>query len=340
MTQVRSLIVGADEADLRLDRWFKRHFPTVGHAHLSRLLRTGQIRVDGGRAKASLRLAAGSAIRVPPLGDGPAPTTEAPPPKKKTPEASPEALDEARGWVIHRDASIIVINKPPGLAVQGGSDVTHHLDALLDGLRFGATERPRLVHRLDRDTSGVMVLARSAAAARRLAEAFREREPRKVYFALVVGVPQPYSGKIDAPMAKRAGGAGEKMALVATAAGGQRAVTYYRLIESAGRRVAWLALYPKTGRTHQLRVHCAEALGTPILGDGKYGGAAAHLPLEGIERRVHLHAAAIEIPDPADASGRRVLRFTAPPPPHMKSAFKLLGFDLSQLPDPFAEAPS
>ena len=339
MTAVRAMIVGADEADLRLDRWFKRHFPTLGHAHLSRLLRTGQIRVDGGRVKASHRLSVGSAIRVPPLGE-PANGPEVAAVKKAPPTPPDAAFDEARSWVIHRDDSIIVINKPAGLAVQGGSEVTHHLDALLDGLRFGAAERPKLVHRLDRDTSGVMVLARSAAVARRLTEAFREREPRKVYWALVVGVPQPYSGKIDAPIAKRPGGGGEKMALVELSEGGQRATTYYRMIDSAGKRVAWLALYPKTGRTHQLRVHCAEVLQTPILGDGKYGGAAAYLPLEGIARRVHLHSAAIELPDPADKTGRRVLRFTAPLPEHMASTFKLLGFDLRIERDPFAEAPS
>jgi len=337
VTGVRAMIVEADEADLRLDRWFKRHFPALGHAHLSRLLRTGQIRVDGGRVKASHRLSVGSAVRVPPLGE-PAAVPETPASRKAPPPAA-TALDEARSWVIHRDDSIIVINKPAGLAAQGGSEVTHHLDALLDGLRFGAPERPKLVHRLDRDTSGVMVLARSAAVARRLAEAFKEREPRKVYWALVAGVPQPYSGKIDAAIAKRPGGGGEKMALVEPGEGGQRATTYYRLIDSAGKRVAWLALYPKTGRTHQLRVHCAEVLHTPIVGDGKYGGAAAYLPLEGIARRVHLHAAAIELPDPADKTGRRVLRFTAPPPEHMVTSFKLLGFDLRLERDPFAEAP-
>lgn len=334
MSAVLTLEVNADEAGLRLDRWFKRRYPALSHARLSKLLRTGQIRVDGGRAKASLRLNSGSTVRVPPLGDAPAAASVT---QTRAVEApSEQQLEAARRWVIHRDEAIIALNKPPGLAVQGGSEIEEHLDALLDGLRFGAPERPRLVHRLDRDTSGVIVLARSAAVARRLTEAFRLRAPRKVYWALVIGVPHPLSGRIDAAITKRPGAGGEKMRIAAKGDDGQGATTFYRVIDSAPPRVAWLALMPKTGRTHQLRVHCAEVLGTPIVGDGKYGGAAAFLPLEGVEKRLHLHARALEIPDPMDASGRRVLRLVAELPPHMSKSFKLLGLDFSLARDPFA----
>ncbi|MSO68968.1 MAG: RluA family pseudouridine synthase [Alphaproteobacteria bacterium] len=333
MSGVSSIEVKADEADLRLDRWFKQHYPGLTHARLSKLLRTGQIRVDGGRAKASLKLNAGSTVRVPPLDDekiAPTPT------KLAAYMPSEQEYEAARRWVIHRDDSIIVLNKPAGLAVQGGSEIEQHLDALLDGLRFGGPERPRLVHRLDRDTSGVIVLARSAEAARRLTEAFRERSPRKVYWALVIGVPHPLSGRIDAPLAKRPGAGGEKMKVSEKGNDGQSATTFYRVIDVAAPRAAWLALMPKTGRTHQLRVHCAEILGTPIAGDGKYGGAAAFLPFEGIEKRLHLHARALEVPDPADPTGRQSLRFVAEMPPHLAKAFKLLGFDLHLARDPFA----
>ncbi len=332
MSGVSSIEVKSEDADLRLDRWFKRHYPGLTHARLSKLLRTGQIRVDGGRAKASLRLASGSTVRVPPLGD-----EQAAPAVRKSPTyvASEQALEAARRWIIYRDDSIIVLNKPAGLPVQGGSEVEEHLDALLDGLRFGAPERPRLVHRLDRDTSGVIVLARSSAAARKLTEAFRQRAPRKVYWALVVGVPHPLSGRIDAKLAKRPSSAVEKMRVATKGDDGQGATTFYRVIDSAPPRAAWLALMPKTGRTHQLRVHCAEVLGTPIAGDGKYGGATAFLPLDGMEKRLHLHARALEIPDPSDSSARRDLRFVADLPPHLSKAFKLLGLDLNLARDPF-----
>lgn len=334
MSAVQTVEVMPDEADLRLDRWFKRRFPGLSHARLSKLLRTGQIRVDGGRAKASLRLAAGNTVRVPPLGDEPA--ARSAPQKRPAYTPSEQQFETARRWVIHRDDAIIALNKPPGLAVQGGSEVEEHLDALLDGLRFGAPERPRLVHRLDRDTSGVIVLARSAEAARRLTEAFRQRAPRKVYWALVIGVPHPLSGRIDAALAKRPGAGGEKMRVAGKGDDGQGATTFYRVIDSAPPRAAWLALMPKTGRTHQLRVHCAEVLGTPIAGDGKYGGVAAFLPLEGVEKRLHLHARALELPDLKDPSGRRVLRLVAELQPHMTKSFKLLGFDLNLARDPFA----
>ena len=311
---VRTHEVAGDETGLRLDRWFKRHFPDVPHGRLEKLLRKGQVRVDGARAKANLRLAAGQTIRVPPLGERAAPA------RKARPQA-PAAADvrALQAAVLHRDDALIVLNKPPGLAVQGGSKTHRHIDAMLDALRFGAAERPRLVHRLDKDTSGVLVLARTGAAARALTAAFRRKDVKKLYWALVVGAPRPAAGRIELALAKRGGAGGEK---VVAAEGGKRAVTLYRTVETLGGRLSWLALSPLTGRTHQLRAHCA-SFGVPILGDGKYGGKAAFPEGPGIGRGLHLHARAIAVPHPAGGT----LRIEAPPPAHIVETFAFLGFD-------------
>ncbi len=331
---VRTLEVSPEDAGSRLDRWFKRHFPEVPHGRLEKLLRTGQVRVDGARVKANLRLEAGQSVRVPPLGErARAPESRPVPPQN---EADVAAL---RDSILHKDDSVIVVNKPPGLAVQGGSKTSRHIDGMLDGLRFGAPERPRLVHRLDKDTSGVLVLARSAVAARALAAAFKHKDAKKLYWALVAGRPEPPSGRIDQALAKRGGAGGEK---VVGADEGKPAVTLYRTIESAGgestggesagrahaegesvgRHLSWLALTPLSGRTHQLRAHCA-LHGVPVLGDGKYGGKQAFPGGAGIAKGLHLHARAIELPHPDGG----VLRAQAPLPPHMAEAFAALGFD-------------
>ncbi len=323
MTGVRTLTVAAEEADLRLDRWFKRHFPALGHGRLEKLLRTGQVRVDGARAKASDRLGAGQNVRVPPLPE--AEPAGHPPRRAGVPE---EALTALRKSVLYRDDDMLVIDKPPGLATQGGSGVDLHLDMMLDALRFEAKERPRLVHRLDKDTSGVLVLARSAKAAADLAEAFRKRTTLKVYWALTVKVPSPRDGRIDLALSKEGPAGGEKMRPDAEA--GLRAVTDYMVVETAGKRAAWLALRPVTGRTHQLRAHCA-AIGTPIVGDGKYGGADAFLT-GSISRKLHLHARGIAMP-----KGRgRTVKVLAPLPRHMAQSFDLLGFDPERVGDCFA----
>ncbi len=324
--RVQTLTVAEDEADIRLDRWFRRRFPELTHGRLEKLLRTGQVRVDGARAKSSARLAAGQAIRVPPLGEAPRPAAPAPRP--------PSAEDAAwvQGLVLHRDDHVIAIDKPAGLATQGGTGTTRHLDALLDALRFGAAERPRLVHRLDRDTSGVLLLARSARAAAFLARAFQARETQKTYWAIVVGVPRPERGRIDLALAKHGGPKGERVE--PDAEEGRRAVTDYAVVERAGNRAAWLALRPHTGRTHQLRVHCA-ALGTPVLGDGKYGGKDAEIPGVVAARRLHLHAREIVIAHPA--GGR--LAVAAPLPDFMRETWRFLGFETSLRADPFADAP-
>src|SRR5580704_9616153 len=315
--------VGEADGTLRLDRWFRRHYPDLAHGRLEKLLRTGQVRVDGKKAKSGDRVSPGMAIRVPPLSE-PAQFPEGP--------ARVRPPDEAllRSLVIHRDELAIVLNKPPGLAVQGGSGTTRHVDGLLDALRFGHAERPRLVHRLDKDTSGVLLIARTAAAAAFFTRAFRDKTIRKTYWAVVAGLPDLRQGRIDLSLTKGVLHGAKGRERVHADDDGKDAVTYYTVVDSAGDRASWLALLPLTGRTHQLRAHCA-AIGTPILGDGKYGGAAAHLPGSAAARRLHLHARALEIPHPAGFT----LMVSAPLPPHMQSMWEFFGFD-ADIPDPFA----
>ncbi len=321
MTGVDVVTVRPEDGAGRLDRWFKRHYPAINHGHLEKLLRTGQIRVDGKRARAGDSVAPGQAIRVPPLAE---PST--PPPARRV---RPEDEGLLRQLVLYRDASAIVLNKPAGLAVQGGTKTGRHVDGLLDTLRFDMDERPRLVHRLDKDTSGVLLIARTAAAAAFFTRAFREKTTRKIYWAAVIGLPQLPQGRIDLALAKRAGPGGERMH--ADDEDGKSAVTYYRVMDHAGDRASWLALLPITGRTHQLRAHCA-ALGTPIIGDGKYGGSAAHLAGVVAAGGLHLHARSLAIPRPEGG----ILQVTAPLPPHMRETWNLLGF-ASDSADPFAE---
>jgi 23S rRNA pseudouridine955/2504/2580 synthase len=326
---VQQFEIGPEESEQRLDRWFKRHFPGLTHIRLEKLLRTGQIRVGGGRVKAAHRLSVGDIVRVPPLqaeAEGITTTRPKPVPKPLT----PHQVAELQALVIHRDAEVMAINKPHGLAVQGGTNTVQHLDGMLDALRFDGVERPRLVHRLDKDTSGVLLLARTAKAAQWLTRAFREKTAHKIYWALVAGVPRPHKGRIDLAIAKGQAGAREKV--VPDEEDGRSAVTYYSVIEQAAQKAAWLALLPLTGRTHQLRVHCAE-IGTPIVGDGKYGGEAALLPaLEG-NRKLHLHARSLTLSRP---DGKR-LTVTAPLPPHMQASWDFFEFASDTAGDPFAE---
>lgn len=331
-SDVATVHVADDDDGIRLDRWFKRHYPQIGHGRVEKLARTGQIRVDGGRVKASTRLEAGQTVRVPPLT--PQEPREPHGPQKLARErARADRQDEewVQSLVIHRDEHVIALNKPPGLAVQGGSKVSRHLDEMLDGLRFGAEERPRLVHRLDKDTSGILLLGRGAASAAKLADAFRSKQAKKTYWALTAGVPELERGRIDMPLAKGGAAGGERMG--PDAERGLTAITYYAVMENAGKRVAWLALRPITGRTHQLRVHCATALKTPVLGDGKYGGKNAFLPgVPGLSR-LQLHARAIELPHPAGGT----LRLTADLPESMAAIWRFFEFNPADASDPFAE---
>jgi len=314
MSHVQTLEVSGDEAGMRLDKWFKLRFPQLGHGRLQKLLRTGQVRVEGKRVKSGARLDPGQKIRVPPMDTAPANT------EKPKPVISKADAKDLKGRVLHRDDDVIVINKPSGLAVQGGSGLSRHLDAMLDALRFDAEGRPRLVHRLDKDTSGVLLLARNAAVAKTLTNAFRTKKIRKLYWAVVVGVPYPSDGTIDLALAKLPGRNGERV--VPNIPEGKPAQTDYRLVDHAGSKASWMAFEPLTGRTHQLRVH-ALSLGIPILGDGKYGGREAFLDSGGIAPRLHLHARALRFPHPAGG----VLEIVAPLPDHMVSTFKKLGFD-------------
>lgn len=307
---VETLTVADDEAPIRLDRFVRRKRPGLPQVAIQRLCRTGQIRVDGRRAEASDRLAAGQSVRLPP-------TALAPEPARPAPDAG--LVAELQRLILHRDEHVIVLDKPPGLPTQGGPGITRHLDGQLDALRFGHEERPRLVHRLDRDTSGVLVLARGASVAARLAASFRSRDVEKTYWAVVAGRPVPVEGRIDQALVRREGARADRVALAEPGdREAARAITDYRTLDHAGRKLAWLELRPLTGRTHQLRVHCA-ALGAPILGDAAYGAPA----LDGFAPGLHLLARRLVMPHPAGG----FLTVEAPLPAHMAATFKTLGFD-------------
>ena len=329
---VENRTVAGDDGELRLDRWFRRHYPDLTHGRLEKLLRTGQVRVDGKRAKAGQRVAPGQSIRIPPtaLDTGARSSKAKGGHRKYAPGRRAEDAESIRGWILHEDDQLIVLNKPAGLAVQGGTGNARNLDAMLDGLLSRKAEKPRLVHRLDKDTSGVLVLARSARVAAELGQVFRSHAAQKLYWALVVGLPHPRRGQMDAPLVK-GGGVGQERVSVAgaNAKDAQSAATRYAVVDHAGDRMSWLAMMPLTGRTHQLRVHCL-ALGTPIAGDGKYGGRDAFVPGANLARQMHLHARRLILPHP----GGGTLDVTAPLPPHMADAWRELNFDINDE-DPF-----
>lgn len=310
--------VTPDEEGVRLDRWFRRHFPGITQGSIQKWCRTGQVRVDGHRADAATRLAPGQQVRVPPL-------PKAPPPQAPKP-LDPKLAREVEDLVLHRDDQLLVLNKPAGLPVQGGPGITRHLDGMLDALRFGSEDRPRLVHRLDRDTSGVLVLARTPGVAAKLAAAFRTRDVEKTYWAVVAGRPVPAEGRINLPLRREGGPRGERTrAADRDDADAAHAITDFRTLDHAGQRLAWLELKPLTGRTHQLRVHCV-AIRAPIVGDLKYHepdqNNAFTADIYGLPEQLHLHARALDLPHPA--GGR--LRVEAPLPPHMRESFRTLGF--------------
>ena len=315
MGEARTFTVQEDDDGIRLDRWFKRHMPEVSFNLVSRWARTGQLRLNGNKATPGDRIEAGQEIRFPPAEA----TTSRP--ARAMPRRDPLSADEeqfVRDMVIHRDGNAFVLNKPPGLATQGGTKTTQHLDRLLDGLA-DERGRPKLVHRLDKDTSGALLVARTARAAAHFAKAFSGRTARKVYWAVVVGVPSADEGLIDAPLAKQPGTGGEKMHI--SEEHGLPAKTRWRTIDRAGNRAAWVELQPLTGRTHQLRAHMA-AIGHPIVGDAKYGGAEAFLT-GGISRKLHLHARQLKI----DALEGGKIDVTAELPPHIAESIDTLGFD-------------
>lgn len=321
MAGVEQITVENGEQGMRLDRWFKAHYPGLGFVQLQKLLRSGQVRVDGGRAKTDTRVEPGQVIRIPPLGvdkrGGDGDITA----HSIRNDGDAESL---RRMMLYEDEKVFVFNKPSGLAVQGGSGVVRHVDDMLEGLRNKKGEKPRLVHRLDRDTSGVLVVARTRLAAMKLAEAFRARETKKTYWALVKGVPRKREDKISTWLVREQTPDGDRMRIAKHGEdGADHAVTYYRVVEQAGQSLAWLEMEPYTGRTHQLRVH-AQHIGHPIIGDPKYFEADINWEFPGgVQNRLHLHARRIIIPHPA----KGIIDITAPMPPHMRQSWNLIGFE-------------
>jgi len=315
MPQQRTFTVTEDDDGIRLDRWFKRHMPDVSFNIVSRWSRTGQLMLGGKKAVPGDRIEAGQEIRIPSADEAPARSAR---PQRKREALTEEEVQLVRDMVIYQDAGAFVLNKPPGLATQGGTKTTQHLDRLLDGLADDEQARPKLVHRLDKDTSGALLVARTARSAGHFAKAFSGRTAKKVYWALVVGVPDADEGTIDAPLAKQPGTGGEKMHI--DEENGLPAKTRWRTIDRAGNRAAWVELQPLTGRTHQLRAHMA-AIGHPIVGDAKYGGAEAFLT-GGISRKLHLHARRIRI----DAPQGGKIDVTAELPTHFAETLSTIGF--------------
>ena len=320
--KVETLRVQSSEADMRLDRWFRVHFPEVGYTYLQKLLRSGQVRVDSKRAQANDRLTAGMEVRVPAIVRQP-----------KKPVAGLKApMGVSKGdrntiekMIIFEDDHVLVLNKPFGLAVQGGTGTKKHIDGMLEGMadRFGG-ERPRLVHRIDRDTTGILLVAKTREAAARLGKTFQTRSAAKTYWALVKGVPKPPQGKIEAALVKASGPDGDRVrkARPGEQAEAMHATTHYSVIDQVARKAAWVSLKPVTGRQHQLRAHM-HMIGHPIVGDNKYEGDV-NMPAENIDKKLHLHARRLIIPHPK--SGGKI-DVTAPLPEHMRRSWETLGLD-------------
>ncbi|SOH94602.1 23S rRNA pseudouridine955/2504/2580 synthase [Monaibacterium marinum] len=345
MSGVQTITLDSEAEGQRLDRWIRKSFPQITQGRIEKMCRKGEVRIDGGRVKSNTRLAEGQVLRLPPL-----PTNEAPAVHNRplVSEADTRMIREAVMW---KDEHMIVLNKPAGLAVQGGSGQTRHIDGMAEALRFDADAPPRLVHRLDRDTSGVLIMARTGRAAAALARGFQARRTRKIYWSVVAGMPHPRAGTIRYGLVKAGGhgpnGAGEKMVAVHPdhvdrTEGAKRAVSDYMVMEGAGQRAAWVALSPITGRTHQLRAHMAE-IGHPIIGDGKYGGNSQTNDGDGwgaqlggaISRKLHLHARFVFIEHPMDGSK---LSFTAPLPEHMARTWETFGWETRGVSgDPFED---
>jgi 23S rRNA pseudouridine955/2504/2580 synthase len=327
-TRVQTVAVSADETGMRLDRFLEARFPGLSFSHIQRIIRKGELRVNGRRAQPKDRLQAGQAVRIPPL------RLDEPRPRSPAQAADAETRSFLASITLFEDADVLVLNKPMGLAVQGGSGTTRHLDGLLEVMRDAKGQRPRLVHRLDKDTAGCILVAKTRFAAAALAKSFRSRAARKIYWALVAGVPKPRQGRISTYLAKEER---EDESLMRVARHGEEgashAVTYYAIVDTAARELAWLSLKPVTGRTHQLRAHMAH-IGHPIVGDPKYFTKENWQLPGGLQNRLHLLARRIVVPHPRGGT----IDATAPLPPHMLQSWNLLGFDAGRY-DPIVEAP-
>ena len=345
MSGVQTLTVTDGDAGQRLDRYLKRLFPHLAQGRIEKMCRKGELRVDGGRVKANTRVEAGQQVRIPPIPDAGEVQSR---PKPTVSDADAKLIQSC---VLYRDDYIIALNKPPGLPTQGGSKQTRHVDGMAEALKFGFEDKPRLVHRLDKDTSGVLILARTRAIAADLTKAFRARDTRKIYWAAVAGVPHPTMGTVRYGLVKAPGhgkgGEGEKMLCVhpnrvTEVEGAKHATTDYAVLTSLAKRAAWVALVPITGRTHQLRAHMAE-MGHPIIGDGKYGGSGQENLGDGwgaqlggeISRKLHLHARSLSLVHPV--TGARLV-ITAPLPDHMTRTWDYVQWDVRDVPaDPFED---
>lgn len=317
---VQTITVNQDEDGLRVDRWFSKHFPQVPHGMLQKWLRKGHVRLDGKRVKANDRIAEGQSMRIPPMPDMK---------RDDKPQArlSKNDKDLIKSMIMYQDDTILVLNKPDGLAVQGGTKTKQHIDHLLGTFQDQDGEKPKLVHRLDKDTSGLLLVARTRKAAQHLGRQFKEHTIRKYYWALTVGVPEERDGEIIAPLAKGVGDGKERVFV--NGEDGQFAKTLYSVLDHASNKAAWLALWPRTGRTHQLRAHTA-FMGCPILGDGKYGGSDAKM--ENLPMKMHLHAQRVIFTHPKTG---KIMDIKAPLPDWMAESWKFLGFETKYGDDPF-----